>query len=70
MHLTSEGFAVGIRSLYRPIAKTLTVLVDGKSVNLSVGIAVSMEIKTGKCRVISYFLSPLLRYGSESLRER
>ncbi|MCF8199276.1 MAG: HlyD family type I secretion periplasmic adaptor subunit [Sulfuritalea sp.] len=47
-----------------------TVLVDGKTVNLSAGMAVSVEIKTGKRRVIEYFLSPLLQYGSESLRER
>ncbi|MCF8152445.1 MAG: HlyD family type I secretion periplasmic adaptor subunit [Burkholderiaceae bacterium] len=47
-----------------------TVLVDGKTVHLSAGMAVSVEIKTGKRRVIEYFLSPLLQYGSESLRER
>ena len=27
-------------------------------------------IKTGSRRVISYLLSPLMRYGHESLRER
>ena len=32
--------------------------------------SVSVEIKTGKRRVIEYFLSPLLQYGHESLRER
>lgn len=44
--------------------------VEGKTVNLSAGMAVSVEIKTGKRRVIEYFLSPLLQHGSESLRER
>ena len=34
------------------------------------GMAVSAEIKTGKRRAIEYFLSPLLQYGKESLRER
>jgi hemolysin D len=41
-----------------------------KTVNLTAGMAVSVEIKTGKRRVIEYFLSPLLQRGSESLRER
>ncbi len=51
------------------MAKT-TINVDGTDVNLSPGMAVSVEIKTGKRRVIEYFLNPLLQYGHESLRER
>ena len=47
-----------------------TMQVEDKTVHLSPGMAVSVEIKTGKRRVIEYFLSPLLQYGSESLRER
>jgi hemolysin D len=39
-------------------------------VNLSPGMAVTVEIKTGSRTVISYLLSPLLRYKQESLRER
>lgn len=37
---------------------------------LSPGMAVTVEIKTGQRRLIEYLLSPLLRYKSESLRER
>ncbi|MDP2831690.1 MAG: HlyD family type I secretion periplasmic adaptor subunit [Pseudomonadota bacterium] len=44
--------------------------VDGKTVNLTPGMAVTVEIKTGKRRVIEYFLSPLMQYSDESLRER
>lgn len=44
--------------------------VDGKLVNLAPGMAVTVEIKTGSRRIISYLLSPLLRYKQESLRER
>jgi hemolysin D len=33
------------------------------------GMAVTAEIKTGRRRVISYLLSPLLRYRQEGLRE-
>jgi hemolysin D len=32
--------------------------------------AVTAEIKTGQRRVISYLLSPLMRYRQEGLRER
>lgn len=38
--------------------------------NLPLAYSVSVEIKTGKRRVIEYFLSPLLQHGSESVRER
>jgi hemolysin D len=44
--------------------------VDSDVVNLAPGMAVTVEIKTGSRRIIGYLLSPLLRYGHESLRER
>lgn len=44
--------------------------VDGKKVSLTPGMAATVEVKTGTRRVIEYFLSPLMEYGSESLRER
>lgn len=47
-----------------------TLDVDGREVRLSPGMAVGVEIKTGKRRVIEYFLSPLMQYGHESLKER
>ena len=47
-----------------------TVQVEGKQVNLSPGMAVTVEIKTGKRRMIEYLLSPLLKSVRESLRER
>lgn len=47
-----------------------TMRVEKKVVNLSPGMAVTAEIKTGKRRVIEYFLSPLMQYKDESLRER
>ena len=40
------------------------------AVAIALVVAVTVEIKTGKRRVIEYFLSPLLKCGSESLRER
>jgi hemolysin D len=47
-----------------------TMQVEGKRVNLSPGMAVSVEIKTGTRRAIEYFLSPLLKSAKESIRER
>jgi hemolysin D len=44
--------------------------VDDRLVNLSPGMAVTVEIKTGARRVIEYLLSPLLRYKQSALRER
>jgi hemolysin D len=44
--------------------------IEDKAVNLSSGMAVTVEIKTGSRRIISYLLSPLLRYKQEALRER
>lgn len=46
------------------------LLVEGREVSLSPGMSVTVEIKTGKRRVIEFLLSPLLRYKSESARER
>lgn len=46
------------------------MVIDDKSVSLTPGMAVTVEIKTGTRRIISYLLSPLMRYGHESLRER
>jgi hemolysin D len=44
--------------------------VEGRTVNLTPGMAVTVEIKTGSRRIVEYVLSPLLRYKQESLRER
>ena len=44
--------------------------IDEQMVNLSPGMAVTVEIKTGSRTILSYLLSPLLRYRQETLRER
>ena len=44
--------------------------IEDKLVNLTPGMAVTVEINTGSRRLISYLLSPLVKYGHESLRER
>ena len=47
-----------------------TMNVDGKQINLSPGMAVTVEVKTGHRQVIDYFLSPLFQYKQGSLHER
>ncbi|MEO1656315.1 MAG: HlyD family type I secretion periplasmic adaptor subunit [Pseudomonadota bacterium] len=47
-----------------------TIMVEGREVRLSAGMAATAEIKTGKRRIIEFLLSPLLRYRDEALRER
>jgi hemolysin D len=44
--------------------------VEDRLVNLSPGMAVTVEVKTGSRTLIGYLLSPLRRYRQESLRER
>lgn len=51
------------------MARTL-MKVDGTTVNLTPGMNITVEVKTGKRRIIDYVLAPLQRYQSESLREQ
>src|SRR5580704_4110784 len=44
--------------------------VDERMVNLSPGMAVTVEIKTGSRTILNYLLSPLLRYRQVVMRER
>jgi hemolysin D len=44
--------------------------IEDKQVKLSPGMAVTIEVKTGARRLISYLFSPLMRYKHDSLRER
>lgn len=46
------------------------IVIDGRSVPLSAGMAVRAEIRTGTRRVIEYVLSPLVRHQKEALHER
>jgi hemolysin D len=47
-----------------------SIFVDGKSLTLSAGMSVNVEVKTGTRRVIEYVLSPLVQHQRESLHER
>ncbi len=47
-----------------------TIDVDGKKVNITPGMTVSAEVKTGKRRIIEFFLDPLVKYVKESINLR
>lgn len=51
------------------LAKT-TMQINEKTINLTPGMAVTIEMKMGKRRLIEFLMSPLLRYKDESVRER
>lgn len=44
--------------------------IDGKTAQLSAGMAVSVEVMTGKRRVMDFVLSPVMQQVQESGRER
>lgn len=54
----------------RVLPARTTLQVENKTVNLTPGMAVTVEVKTAQRRIVEYFLSPLLQYKDESLRER
>ena len=72
----TSGFTGGaqrIQNLVFPIAirpQATTLVADAGTVPLSPGMAVSVEIKTGRRRILEYLFSPLVEVASESMRER
>ncbi|HEX2539805.1 MAG TPA: HlyD family type I secretion periplasmic adaptor subunit [Caldimonas sp.] len=71
--LSADAVTDDKRGAYFPASLTLSrssIDVDGKRINLSPGMNVTAEIKTGRRRVIDYLLSPVQRAGAESLGER
>jgi hemolysin D len=67
---TSEPMGQELNYAARVSLDRTQMQVEDKLVNLSPGMAVTAEIKTGSRRIISYLLSPLVRYKQEVLRER
>ena len=47
-----------------------SIMVDGKRMPLSAGMAADVEIRTGERRIISYVMSPLVQHRREALHER
>jgi len=61
-----RGLIYGMRIMM----KRSTIEVNGKTVKLMPGMAVTTEFKTGERRIIEFFLAPLLKGRAESIRER
>ncbi|WBA82169.1 HlyD family type I secretion periplasmic adaptor subunit [Endozoicomonas sp. GU-1] len=61
---------LGLRYLANVQIEKDWMQVESRKVNLAPGMSVAVEIKTGQRRLIEYFLSPLLRFKQESIRER
>jgi hemolysin D len=62
-----------VQNLVYPVTVSVdraTMLIDGKPIPLTPGMSATIEIQTGKRRVIEYFLSPLLQTVSEAAHER
>lgn len=61
---------MGLVFLARVQLEKSTMRLEEREVSLTPGMAVTAEVKTGRRRVIEYFLSPLMQYSSESFKER
>ncbi|WP_350335259.1 HlyD family type I secretion periplasmic adaptor subunit [Coralliovum pocilloporae] len=59
-------------AVYKAVVQldTQTITADGKAISLSPGMSATVEVNTGHRRIIEFFLSPLLRYRDEAIRER
>ena len=49
---------------------TDSMLIEDRQIHLTPGMTVTAEIKTGRRRIISYLLSPLIQHAKESMHER
>jgi hemolysin D len=65
-----EGKAGSLQYVARISLAQTQMNIDGKPVKLAPGMAVTVEVKTGSRRIISYLLSPLEKNRQESMRER
>ena len=67
---TSEPKGQELNYSARILLDRTEMQIDDRTVNLLPGMATTVEIKTGSRTMLSYLLSPLLRYRQETLRER
>lgn len=68
--VTSEPAGQELLYVAHTALEQTQMLVDDRMVDVEPGMAVTVEIKTGRRKIIEYLLSPLMRYKHESLRER
>jgi hemolysin D len=73
VHVAADAVSHERLGLIYPVRVALerrAMNVDGRHIELAPGMNVTVEIQIGQRRVLEYVLGPLLRYTSESLRER
>ncbi len=71
-HISADAVEKEQMGLVFPIRaelKTENIQVGNRMVSLAPGMSVTVEIKTGKRRILDYFLSPIAKYQGEALRE-
>ncbi|MBN3851314.1 HlyD family type I secretion periplasmic adaptor subunit [Paraburkholderia sp. Ac-20342] len=61
---------LGLTFVAHILLPTNRILANGQWINLTPGMEVTAEIKTGKRSVAHYFLDPVIQTGQESMRER
>lgn len=66
--VVSEGLGLVFGALIRLDQHSIDI--GGAAFQLIPGMSSMVEIKTGQRRIIEYFLSPILQYGHEAIRER
>ena len=72
-HVSADAVADEALGLVYPMRVAMAdnrILVGDAWTPLAPGMAVTVEVKTGQRRAIEFFLSPLMRYRDEALRER
>lgn len=69
-HDAAQDEHLGLIFPARVRLRDAALVIDGVRVQLTPGMNLSVEIKTGKRRVIDYLLSPLRTHAEEAMRER
>lgn len=73
VHVAADAVSHDRLGLIYPVRVALerrAMNVDGRHIEFAPGMNVTVEIQIGQRRVLEYVLAPVLRYASESLRER
>lgn len=58
---------VNLWNEFQQVLLTKSLMVDGKEQQISTGMGLSAEIKTGKRRIIEFFIYPIVKYWSEAV---
>jgi hypothetical protein len=69
-HAEVDPFGLGpVYEVYIVPSET-SLAVDGKKISISSGMSLTAEIKTGKRRIIDFFVYPIIKYLDEGIKVR